>query len=46
LLNGGPLYQLVDLDLQSIEHRIAVPQQRDFGSLNPGFVIASRALGA
>jgi hypothetical protein len=48
LLNGGPLYQLVDLDLQSVEHRIAVPQQRDLGSLNPGFVVASasRALGA
>jgi hypothetical protein len=41
LLNGGRLYQLVDLDLQSVEHRIAVAQQRDFGGLNPGFLIAS-----
>jgi hypothetical protein len=41
LLNGGPLYQFVDLDLQSVEHRVAVPQQRDLGSLNPGFVVAS-----
>jgi len=41
LLNGGRLYQLVDVDLQSVEHRIAVAQQRDFGSLNPGFVVVS-----
>jgi len=41
LVNGGPRHQLVDLDLQSVEHRIAVPQKRDFGGLNPGFVVAS-----
>ena len=41
LLNGGPLHQLVDLDLQSVEHRVVVGQQRDFASLNPGFVVAS-----
>jgi hypothetical protein len=41
LLNGGPLHQLVDLDLQDIEHRVVVQQQRDFTILNPGFVVAS-----
>jgi hypothetical protein len=41
LLSGGRLYQLIDLDLQSVEHRIAVAQQRDFARLNPGFVVAS-----
>ena len=41
LLNGGTLYQLVDLNLQSVEHRVVVEQQRDFSSLNPGFVLAS-----
>jgi hypothetical protein len=41
LLNGGPLHQLVDLDLQSIEHRVVVGQQRDFAGLNPGFVMVS-----
>jgi hypothetical protein len=40
LLNGGRLYQLIDLDLQSVEHRIAVAQRHDFASLNPGFVVA------
>jgi hypothetical protein len=43
LLNGGRLYQLVDLDLQSIEHRIAVAQQSDFSRLNPGFLVVPAA---
>ena len=43
LLNGGPLHQLVDLDLQSVEHRVTVGQHRDFARLNPGFVVASRS---
>jgi hypothetical protein len=41
LLNGGALHQLIDVDLQSIEHRVAVTQQRDFSAFNPGFTIAS-----
>jgi hypothetical protein len=38
LLHGAPLDQLVDLDLQSVEHRLVVAQQRDFTSLNPGYL--------
>lgn len=41
LLHGGPLYQLIDLDLQSIEHRKVILQTRDFSGLNPGYVIAT-----
>ena len=37
-LHGGPLHQLIDLDLQCIEHRTVVLNQRDFNNLNPGFV--------
>jgi hypothetical protein len=37
-LHGGPLHQVVDLDLQSIEHRSAVVHGSSFGDLNPGYV--------
>ena len=37
-LHGAPLDQLVDLDLQSVDHRLVVAQQRDFSSLNPGYL--------
>jgi len=40
LLHGGPIYQVVDLDLQSVEHRSAVPHVYDFTRLNPGYVDA------
>jgi hypothetical protein len=40
LLHGGPLYQLIDLDLQSIDYRTTILQTRDFSSLNPGYVCA------
>ncbi|UJR83674.1 hypothetical protein [Sandaracinus amylolyticus] len=38
LLHGAPLDGLVDLDLQSVEHRLVVAQPRDFSSLNPGYL--------
>lgn len=38
LLQGGPLHQLIDLDLQSLDHRTAVLHTMDFTSLNPGYV--------
>lgn len=38
LLHGAPIDQLVDLDLQSVEHRLIVEQQRDFSSVNPGYL--------
>ncbi len=37
LLHGKPLYQLIDLDLLSVEHRLAVPNPKNFQSLNPGY---------
>lgn len=40
LLHGGVVNQLVDLDLQSVEHRTVVAHQRDFRGLNPGYVRA------
>jgi len=38
LLQGAPVNQLIDLDLQSVEHRSVVRNSCDFSSLNPGFV--------
>jgi hypothetical protein len=43
LLHGGALHQLIDLDLQSVEHRAVVRQTRDFSTLNPGYVVAADA---
>jgi hypothetical protein len=41
LLHGGALHELIDLDLQSPEHRYLVGQRRDFSTLNPGYVTVS-----
>jgi hypothetical protein len=41
LLHGGTLHQLIDLDLQSVEHRSVVPHPFDFTKLNPGYVLAA-----
>lgn len=38
LLAGGPLHEVIDLDLRSVEHLSAIPQSRDFASINPGYV--------
>jgi hypothetical protein len=38
LLHGGILTQLIDLNLESVEHRTVVGRSDDFGSFNPGFV--------
>ena len=40
LLHGGPVHELIDLDLQAVEHRSVVIHPFDFGTLNPGFVMA------
>ena len=37
MLHDGPLHQLIDLDLLSIEHRQMVRHQGDFQQLNPGY---------
>lgn len=38
LLHGGRMHQLIDLDLEAVEHRSAIPHPYDFSSLNPGYV--------
>ena len=40
LLHGGGLHRLVDMNLTDLAYFHAVPQLRDFSSLNPGFVAA------
>lgn len=40
LLHGGALTQLADLDLLNMEHRVVVPQSRDFSAFNPGYTAA------
>jgi len=41
LLHGGPLHGLIDLDLQSVDHRVATRHQVDFSQLNPGYSLAA-----
>jgi hypothetical protein len=41
MLHGGVPMQLVDLDLQCLEHRLVVPQRQDFSRFNPGFLPAA-----
>jgi hypothetical protein len=41
LLHRGTIHQLIDLDLQSVEHRSVVPHPFDFTKLNPGYVVAA-----
>jgi len=41
LLHDGPVHQVVDVDLQSIEHRSAVKHSDSFRNLNPGYVRVS-----
>ena len=38
VLHGGGVHQVIDLDLMSLEHRIAVRNLRDFSEWNPGFL--------
>jgi hypothetical protein len=38
ILHGQAPDELIDLDLQSVEHRAVVQQARDFSAFNPGFV--------
>jgi hypothetical protein len=39
LLHGGPVHELIDLDLKAPDYRCAVPTQSDFSRLNPGYVL-------
>ena len=38
VLHGGGAYQMIDLDLLSVDQRVASVHPEDFGHLNPGFV--------
>jgi hypothetical protein len=40
LLHGGPIHELIDLDLKSPDYRSAVMTQHDFSTLYPGYVLA------
>lgn len=40
LLHGGPIFELIDVDLKFPEHRAAVMNGRDFSTLNPGYGVA------
>jgi hypothetical protein len=40
LLHGGPIHRLLDLDLLSLDQRVASRHSADFGAFNPGFVLA------
>ena len=41
LLHGGPVHRLIDLDLQSVDQRVAVIHGTEFSGLNPGYGLAA-----
>jgi hypothetical protein len=41
LLHGGPVHRLIDLDLQSIDQRVAAIHETEFSGLNPGYGLAA-----
>ena len=40
LLHGGAIYQLIDIDLLSLDQRLVSQHPNDFADLNPGFTMA------
>lgn len=44
LLHGGVVYQLIDVDLLSLDQRLASRHCHDFGGFNPGFTMAACAV--
>lgn len=40
VLHGGTIHQLLDVDLLSLDQRLAVPHTQNFSTLNPGFTAA------
>jgi hypothetical protein len=40
LLNGGPVHELIDLDLKDPEYRTVAVTSTDFTALNPGYITA------
>lgn len=41
MLHGGPVHQLIDVNLLSLDQRLAIRHRADFSALNPGFAIAA-----
>ena len=41
LLHGGPIHRLLDIDLLSLDQRVASGHLGDFSGLNPGFALAA-----
>jgi hypothetical protein len=41
LLHGGPLHQVLELDLRSVEQRAIAPRLQELAPFNPGFVSIS-----
>lgn len=41
LLHGGPIHRLIDLDLQSVDQRVAAIHGTAFSGLNPGYDLAA-----
>lgn len=41
LLHGGPLHHVLEIDLQSVEHRTSVARSQELAPFNPGFVSIS-----
>ncbi|MBO0134625.1 hypothetical protein [Agrobacterium burrii] len=42
VLHGGPMHQLIDVDLLSLDQRVAARHAGNFAGLNPGFTLAAR----
>jgi hypothetical protein len=40
LQHGGPIHELIEMDLKSPDYRSAVMTPHDFSTLNPGYVLA------
>ena len=40
LLHGGAVYQMIDIDLLSLDQRLVSQHPMDFRELNPGFTMA------
>jgi hypothetical protein len=41
MLHGGPVHQLIDVDLLSLEQRTVSVHPGDFSKINPGFALAA-----
>jgi hypothetical protein len=41
LLHGGPVHRLIDLDLRSVDQRVAAVHGTEFSGLNPGYTFAA-----